>query len=473
MKKSLTTLALILMAPFGFGFEIDGTKWPGGKTDFYVAIDGMAANGLLWNTAFIEAIDEWNQRTDFNFTLIEEASDPCGFDFRNGVEFTSDVCGSEYGENTLAVTIRRFNSQILGPPRITQSDIVINDSVTFDIFDGPLVQFGRPFVGVDFRRVALHELGHALGLEHEESLAAIMAPNIGNIDTLQEDDIQGANTLYGGLSNCIITPLQFGSTSNELNSPDCTVVDLTVGGTDTSFVDLYSFELDSLTTVQFDMSSPQLDSVLILANSDLEFLSFDDKTSNLCESTLTTTLQAGSYLLLGNTFVEPIKEECGNTGSYLLEASFSSSQLQPLGEVLSSSGAATTAAFAGGVSGDGGQSFGNKFQPSESLDISAQITVDAAHVGETGFIIAVAIVENQILFLNSSGAFVTPPAEGFIKADSRVLSGTEKLVLAANLVPAALGIDNIEVDFLVGYGVDSLPGEIFYHQQPINLVIAQ
>lgn len=453
-------------------FDIDGTKWPGATTDFYVSIDGSSPSGVLWNTAFIGAMQDWNQSTDFTFNVFEEFEDPCRFDSRNGVGFTSDVCGSAYGENTLAVTLTRFSSQLLGPPAIIRTDIVVNDSVRYDIYDGRIVQFGIPFGSIDFRRVALHELGHAMGLDHESSVAAIMAPNISNIDSLQQDDIAGINTLYGGLENCNITPLSFGTTIDSLSTGDCTVVDLTVGGTDTSFVDLYRFDLETTTTMQFAMNSEQLDSVLLLATTDLDYLAFDDKTSGLCSSTLTTTLQAGSYFLLGNTYVEPVKAECGNSGNYVLEASFSSSQPKSLGPTSSLLGSSTAASFSGGITDNNGQGFGNKFPPSSSLDIEASITIDPLHVGQSGFLVAAAVLNNQLLFLNSAGFFVEAPAVGFINAASKSLSSSEELILANNLVPANLGIENIEVNFWVGYGLNEEPNEIFFHQQPINLVIS-
>lgn len=470
IARSIVFIGFLTVASKLAAFEIDGSKWVGASAEFYVAIDGTSPSGVLWDTAFISAMNEWNESTAFTFTVVREREDPCRFDARNGVGFTSDVCGSEYGENTLAVTLTRFASQILGPPQIIRSDIVINNTIPYDVFSGRLVQFGIPSGTIDFRRVALHELGHAMGLDHEESAPAIMSPNISNIDSLQADDINGVNTLYGGLNNCTIAPLNFGSAANALSAHDCTVAELTVGGTDTSFIDLYEFELEESTTLSFTMNSAELDSVLIVADRDLRYLAFDDKTSDLCNSSLTTTLPRGSYFLMANTFVEPIKAECGNTGIYSLQANFVSQQLQPLGRPVSLQGTPFAAKFFGGVSDDIGQSFGNSFNSTRSLDIEARIEVDPIHVGQPGFIVVAALLDDQILFLDPTGAFVATASQ-FIRAQSLILGPTQQLAIARELVPAAIGIDEIEVRLVVGYGLEANPSEVYFHQNPLSLVV--
>ena len=53
----------------------------------------------------------------------------------------------------------------------------------------------------------------------------------------------------------------------------------------------------------------------------------------------------------------------------------------------------------------------------------------------------------------------------------KVLEASENIVIARDLVPAELGIEEIEVDIVVGYGLDSDPGEVYYHSTPINLTI--
>lgn len=455
-------------------FELSGSKWFGAAAEIYVDMEGQSETGILWNTAFIAAMDDWSNATPFTFVVNEAHRDPCNNDGLNGVDFAEDFCGSAFGSKTLAVTLRRFRQTLLGEPDIVQADIVFNAAEPFDVFDGRLAQFGPTFGKLDFRRTALHELGHVIGLDHENIKAAIMAPKIGDLDRLQADDSAAVEALYSGLDNCAITDLNFGITNAALNSGDCTVQDLTVGGNDTSFIDIYRFELLNTTELEFSMTSQTLESVLLLASSDLNYLDVDNNVDGDCSSTLDATLPPGSYLLLANTYDAPIKEKCSISGSYQLNVVFLSDFPQVLGSNSSLQGGFSTAQFSGGITANNGTSFGNQFTPADSLDITATITVDPNHVGQAGFLVVAAVVDGRILLLNEQKAFVEAGVnpDPIIRAVNKTLQASETLDIVTDLVPAELGIDSITVDFVIGYGLASNPSEIYFHQVPLNLIVA-
>jgi len=471
-KIFLSVFTLILSSSQIAAFEIDGRKWPTSEIEFYVDMDGTAASGITWNTAFIAAMNDWNGETSFNFILREENRDPCPVDGLNSVDFSDNFCGSAFGNSTLAVTVRRFHSAILSEPTIVEANIIVDQTKEFNVYDGNLVQFG--IQGLDFRRIALHELGHAIGLGHETSNAAIMAPNIGNLDRLQADDIAGAEKLYDGVINCAVSELAFGSITNALDANDCTVSELLPGSSDTSPIDLYRFALTNSATLSLDMTSSTLDSVLLIADENLQVIGFDNKSGNECDSSLTQFLQPGKYFLLANTFDTPVKAECGISGSYEINAALNSGGLNPLGSSTSLTGAPVNATFSGGITSNNGLSFTNQFSPGASLDISASIDIDPQHVGQAGFLVVAAVVDEQILFLNEQGQFVDSAANPgvIIRASNKTLTAVEELTVVENLVPASLGISEMLVGFYFGYGLLSSPGELYYHQAPLNLIIA-
>ncbi len=273
---------------------------------------------------------QWNSNTAFTIVANASAGNPCAGlqssntglgspqgngDGRNSADFRSTFCGNSFGNSVLAVTLELAKSGQLGFTEFAKTDILFNSNYQWDVYDGP--RRSR----IDFRRVALHELGHALGLGHEMSMPAIMAPGISNLYWLQADDIAGANAIYGGTDSCLVREMVPSAAVNDsLGNSDCRVLDLFGGSVDTSFVDVYSLRLTKDTDLDFVMHSNELDSVLILTDANLGGIEIHDDFDGGCDARIRKRLPAGEYRILANTYDAP-KKRAGNTGRYNLTIS--------------------------------------------------------------------------------------------------------------------------------------------------------
>ena len=486
-KRIAICLSTMLLGGIGttaFTFETNGVKWPNASALIYTGISGASPSGTRWRDALVRAAEQWTDKTPFTFLIDPNYRDPCrgyssssnkeGFpngsgDGINSADFYSTACGNNYGTNVLAVTLVYTESNLLGSFDITEADVLFNSNTRFDIYDGPLIDQSR---GVDFGRVALHELGHVIGMNHEQTSASIMRSTIGNLFTLQPDDIQGATALYTGYSNCPITPIDFGRVSGALSAGDCSVKQLMGGGSDDSFVDTYEFELKQTTAVTISMRSASLDSVLILMDGNSKVLEVDDDSGIGCDAKLSETLPAGTYAVLANTFVGG--SDCGDTkGPYQITMSYSSSTLLRREGEASLQGAVSTAKFAGAVKARNNANYSNVVKPTDTFDVVGRITIDAKHQGQQGYIVVAGFVDSgEILLRNTAGEFVPYNGQGGLtKANSKVLTSIENVDILNNTRAADLGLNDIEVNFFIGYGVDSNPNELFFHNAPINLVV--
>ena len=475
LRLSIVILCSLFTRPL-LSFEIFGNKWIGAETTIYSGIPGRSASGIPWNIAFLQAATEWNEKTKFKFNVVSEYRNPCLTDGVNGVDFLTDMCGESFGESALAVTALRYQSQLLGPAAIIEADIFINANANFDIYAGASSMqnqlLSKP---VDFRRTALHELGHVIGLGHESTHPAIMKPSYGDIDQLQEDDLLGVSSLYGGLKRCAIQSLRLGITSESLSRGDCTVQDLTAGGSDDSLVDVYEFSLKRRTGLIFDVTSNQLESVIIVADNNLRYLTSDSDISVGCNAELSTNLQPGNYFLLVNTYNNQVKQECGTEGVYKLIVNYEGQSVQSLGPAISLHGGKSEAQFEGQISADNGKSFASRFEPDDSLEISATITMDPDHVGKSGFLMVVAQIGEEILVLNKEKNFLnlTQVKDKIVPFLSKTLEQSEIIKIASGLIPKNVMVNNIDVEFFVGYGLVENPIEIYYHQTPLVLSVSE
>ncbi len=183
-------------------YVTSGPTWPSGTTVTFQLGLGNAGRTLIdgntsWNTAAAPALDMWDQKVQrVALVGVNNPSAPVSTgDGVNSIVFSSTVFGSSFGSSTLAVTYYRYSGS-----RFSEADILFNTAQNWDSYRGSVRYSGGWAVG-EIRRVLLHELGHAIGLNHPDqagqSVDAVMNSIMGNRETLSNDDIAGGQSLYG------------------------------------------------------------------------------------------------------------------------------------------------------------------------------------------------------------------------------------------------------------------------------------
>jgi hypothetical protein len=154
-------------------------------------IDGSAT----LNDSAEDALNIWNQHlVHMKFAAIKNSPLPAsGVDANTSVTMSSSVYGDSFGDRVLAVTLVSPRNA-----RLIEADVVFNSFYAWDSYRGR-----QPTPDLwDFHRVALHEFGHVLGLDHpdeaspKQMVGAIMNSVINALDSLQPDDINGAHSIY-------------------------------------------------------------------------------------------------------------------------------------------------------------------------------------------------------------------------------------------------------------------------------------
>lgn len=200
--RFLTTAALVAAtSQTATGFATFPQRWPSGAITMNLQLpggSGLADGSASFNAVVGGAMATWNESLSrVRFAGVNAASGRGGDNDRiNQVFYDSTYYGTRFAAGELAVTTRWFETD--NPGRRVEADIVFNSAFTFDSYRGPIRSSGV----WDMRRVALHELGHVLGLDHPDqhgqSVTALMNSIIGNLESLTDDDIAGAQSLYGG-----------------------------------------------------------------------------------------------------------------------------------------------------------------------------------------------------------------------------------------------------------------------------------
>jgi len=178
--------------------------WSASTTSVTMQLQLGSSSGTLldgatsWGQVIEAALSDWNQYLQrLQFKFVRDSTVPIGDGTGlNNVFFSAEVFGEAFPGGALAVTTgwSWAGSRIEG-------DIAFNSAYAWNSYRGALRGQSGALTGrlYDIRRVAIHELGHELGLDHPDqhgqTVAAIMNSATSNTDDVTADDIAGVRSI--------------------------------------------------------------------------------------------------------------------------------------------------------------------------------------------------------------------------------------------------------------------------------------
>ncbi|MFH0900919.1 MAG: matrixin family metalloprotease [Pseudomonadota bacterium] len=164
------------------------------------SIEGVAGvEAVKSSFAVWSAILPASMPVDIEASPVHTPAEPDAYDQRNAVLWVVSGWDDDYEPNTLAMTLTTYNSET---GQIVDADIMIN-SEQHDWIAGDEALASCQDEN-DLQNVVTHEVGHLLGLAHEQTeREATMYPSSAPCETkkrdLHEDDVAGIRYLYEAL----------------------------------------------------------------------------------------------------------------------------------------------------------------------------------------------------------------------------------------------------------------------------------
>lgn len=228
LRHALTISLASAIALPASAYQVSGSKWEDGQFRMYVGVPAtvpaLDINGdpITWNDIITQALAAWDTPIQgLSIDVVNETRDPCeGYTgnadqtvnltatsnpsnpardnttaFENGIGLSADVCGSNFGQDVVAVTLLQTQSN--QPGFYAEADIVFNQEFQYNLHNNS-VSTGSLATPFDVRRIAIKQIGFALGLREEANFPSIMHPDAEtrSITSPTDDDLAGMRILY-------------------------------------------------------------------------------------------------------------------------------------------------------------------------------------------------------------------------------------------------------------------------------------
>lgn len=202
-RRAAAIFGLFALSSVGgaLGYVFLGPVWNSDRVVMHLQL-GDSGGALMdgsrsWNSAAESALAIWNsyiRRTQF--AVVRDSTAPIRHgNGVNNVFFSSNVYGTSF-RGAVAITTEWSSRGVR-----TEGDVIFNTEYSWNAYRGRLRRAASGGTLYDLHRVALHEFGHVLGLDHPDEAGqivnAIMNSRVSDLDHVESDDIAGAQALYG------------------------------------------------------------------------------------------------------------------------------------------------------------------------------------------------------------------------------------------------------------------------------------
>ena len=162
-------------------FAPDGTTAAGVSSSLNTALDAQMPRSV-WRTAFLRAAQTWSNWADLNIGIVADGGEPFG----SAGPTQSDA---RYGDIRIAAVPMAGDTLAEAIP----PDSLLAGSYSGDIF----INSEAKFTPKSLYSVALHEIGHALGVDSSPNRLSVMSDRYAGRFSLLASDVSNIRALYG------------------------------------------------------------------------------------------------------------------------------------------------------------------------------------------------------------------------------------------------------------------------------------